>query len=67
MRFLLGLSLLLNGLLAGLVVGHLTTISAERCECRRIREADEVDRGPFPTGWVVPDGSAKPRPSGDAP
>lgn len=65
MRFIVSVSLVLNGLLAGLIAGHLMAKAepvACRCECQK---AAEIDRGPFPTGWVVPE-EAPAKPSGAA-
>lgn len=71
MRTVIGLlvavSLFANGLLAGLLAGHMLAkgdacLCGPSCECRkRIR-----DDGPYPTGWVMPDPGPV-RPSGAAP
>lgn len=65
MKFIVSASLVMNGMLAGLIAGHLMTRAdpaACRCECRKSGGERPRDRGPFPTGWVVPDVS--PRPAG---
>lgn len=61
-RFIVSASLVLNGALVGLIAGHLMTKAAPavcRCECRKASGEKPVDRGPFPTGWVVPEDSRK--------
>jgi hypothetical protein len=64
MRFILGMSLLLNGLLAGMIVGHLTTVDAKVCQCRHpVRDEGDVA---YPTGWVVPD-DTPPKPDKSTP
>lgn len=58
---ILGLSLVANGLLGGLIAGHLATHHDAcdcGCDCRKPRR----DRGPYPTGWVVPDEAPEPEP-----
>ena len=58
-RFILCVSLLVNGALAGLILGHLHTATADGCSCRRCQCREEG--GPYPTGWVVPDEAPKPK------
>lgn len=70
MKFIISVSLILNGLLGGLIAGHLMTKAEPAvCRCDRRRGDDErpLDRGPFPTGWVVPEESpTKPsKPAGE--
>lgn len=61
-RVLFFMSVLANGLLAGLIAGRLTSPPAA-CSCDRTKAAD-VDAGPFPTGWVVPEPGPPPKPTG---
>lgn len=68
MRFLVSVSLLLNGLLAGLIAGHLMAKAEPavcRCECSKPAAEKPLDRGPFPTGWVIPEETPQ-KPSGAA-
>lgn len=70
MKIIVCLSLIANGLMAGLIAGHILSAKDNnvcRCEHRRRIGDEPIDRGPFPTGWVVPDEMPKPKPSGDAP
>lgn len=66
---LLGISLVVNGAMGGLIAGYILTkpteCQCEGCDCRKPRR----DVGPFPTGWVVPDGlpQPKPKPNGAMP
>lgn len=69
MKFVLYLSLIANGLMAGLIAGHILSSQDDntcRCQHRRRIGDEPIDRGPFPTGWVVPDEIPRPRPSGDS-
>lgn len=66
LRFIVCVSLLANGLMGGLILGHvMAPQTACRCEHRRRIGEEPVDRGPFPTGWVVPD-DVPAKPSGEA-
>lgn len=68
MRFIISLSLVLNGLLGGLIAGHLMTKAEPavcRCDCQRPDAERPIDRGPFPTGWVVPEETPR-KPAGAA-
>jgi hypothetical protein len=69
-RVVLMLSIAVNGVLAGLIVGHVASrpsgCSCDDCQCCTHKEAR--DEGPFPTGWVTPDRPGRPpKPSGAAP
>lgn len=57
----LGLSLVLNGAMVGLIAGHLAT-HHDACDCGCDCRKPKRDRGPYPTGWVVPDDTPEPEP-----
>ena len=62
---ILGLSLVANGALAGLIAGNILA-ARPACTCDGCGQASKVDGGPYPTGWVVPDGQLR-KPTGAKP